>query len=70
MSAEFEIISMIPTRKEPLIAKDKPYESLYLLITDRLKVPGGWIVRSFVKDGNTFMTQTFVPDAGQDWKIT
>jgi hypothetical protein len=74
MSAEFEIISKIPTRPKYGELRTNQHQDMDLLITDRLKVPGGWIVRSFVQNNlgapAVALAQTFVPDAGQEWKIT
>lgn len=42
-------------------------------ITDRLQVPGGWIVRTmtstFPGDGGSFVAQTFVSDPGHEWNL-
>lgn len=76
MNTAFEIISEIPTSTKYGELPTASHQSRDLLITDRLKVPGGWIVRSFVQSNlgssAVAIAQTFVPDPdiGQEWGIT
>ncbi len=40
------------------------------LTTFRMPVPGGWVVLTkYVGSNGVALTQTFVPDAGSEWKI-
>lgn len=45
----------------------RTWEDLSLLI-NRLKVPGGWIVRTSRADGND-ACQSFLPDPNHEWDL-
>ena len=49
----------------------KEAEGTRCLRSDRLKVVGGWIVRTVVPAGNTgaAVAQTFVADPNHKWKL-
>ena len=37
--------------------------------SERLKVPGGWIVRSYLQNNGPAIHQIFVEDPGHSWRF-
>jgi hypothetical protein len=40
-----------------------------VMITQRMKVPGGWLVRTMVSEGDNSVSLAFIPDATWSWGI-
>lgn len=52
---------------------EKSNGAVFKCVTDRLKVPKGWLVRSMLtsydREGGASVDQTFVSDPKHTWKI-